>query len=163
MGSRAQDRTIAEQEVKPPYAASAGRKQVLGRGRERCNVGKQRQESMTRQRCLYKRAEHRSSSTESVSGESGQSQGSQSSTEHRHYLEPPADLRTELHHLFVSLIEEISFLVVFIIFIFVRLSSQLLLFLIPLGVLNLSAWKHEMATSSNPSTTTGQLLGTSIR
>ena len=163
MESTVQIRTIAEQEVKPPYVASTGRKQALGRGRERCNVGKQRQDSMTRRQCLYKKTERRSSSTESVSEKSEQSRESQSNTERRHHLETPADLRTELHYLFVSLIEEISFLVVFIICIFVRLSSKLLLFLIPLGTLDLSAWKYKMVTPSDSSTPTGQLPGTSIR
>ena len=158
-------RTIAEQEVKPPYVASTGRKQALGRGRERCNVGKQRQDSMTRRQCLSSGRRQNAGRRRQNQYQKNQSKagGARSNTERRHHLETPADLRTELHYLFVSLIEEISFLVVFIICILVQISSKLLLFLIPLGTLDLSAWKYKMVTPSNSSTPTGQLPGTSIR
>lgn len=163
MESTAQNRTIAEQEVKPPYATGVGRRQMLGRGRERSNVGKQRQDKVTGQQCLYKRTERRSSLSGSASGESEQDDGNRSSTENwnKQHLEQVFDLRTEPHNLFISLIEEISFLVVFIIFIFVRLSSQLLIFLIPLGTLDLLAQKYNMGSPSDFPTPGS--LGTSIR
>jgi len=147
MESIAQHRTIAEQVTKPPYATKWGQRQTLGKRREKSNVGKQRQDGMTRQRCLYKGEETatESKSARESSRELGESERTETNgrdygieNENERHLEHPCDLHTETYNLFTTLIEEISFLIIFIVFIFVRLCSQLLLLLIPLQTLDSS-------------------------
>jgi gag-polyprotein putative aspartyl protease len=165
MESIAQNRTIAEQATKPPYATKWGQSQMLGKGRERSNVGKQRQGGLTRQRCLYKREEAATESSSSLrepETTETDKRDERVKNENKQHSEQPCNLRTETYNLLTTLIEELSFLIVFIIFIFVRLCSQLLQLLIPLQTLESSTQGYKMGTPSD-SPSLEQLRTSNIR
>src|SRR5437016_10279806 len=97
----AQHRTIAEQVTKPPYATKCGQRQTLGKRREKSNVGKQRQDGITRQQCLYKREETatESKSSRELSRESRESERTETNkrdyrieNKNKQHLEQPCDL-----------------------------------------------------------------------
>jgi len=157
MDSTEKSRTIAEQETKPPNATKWGQRQMFGKRREKSNVGKQRQDRMTGQQCLYKKEESSTERTETNKRDYG------IENENERHSEQPCDLHTETYNLFTTLIEEISFLIIFIVFIFVRLCSQLLLLLIPLWTLDSSTRGYKMGTPSDSSTPLEQLRTSSIR